>query len=573
MRKILFNFTLVLFIFCQFSFAQKAPKPDTTIVTPAGTFTVGERLTYNISFANFTAGAYAETLVVSQGKYGDRDAVYLQGKVKSTDVLNAALFNVNETRQTLISTDTGMPLYSKTVFDESGNPREKITDYKGAAAGFDILSAIFHLRFSNLTTGSIAFQEGDEVFQGTYKVIGKIRHKTPAGEFDTVTYAIKNSYLPDLQIHFTNDEQRLPVVITYKHSRGQFRAELASIQNVVPEPVAAETPRPTPTPIVVSTPRPRPTPTPHINNQPLSADLPFQLGETLNYKISRPNTALPFGVMSVQAKERRQYNGKDSLLLVTSVGQITEPNSFFTTGDSIKSYVDPESLLPIRTEIVFRGTLSQFNQTLLFDQATGKVSDARATTTDVPVGTHDILSLAYAVRSFNLRDAKPNQGPGADTRVAIYTVDGPLILTILPQPEEIIDYLGQKIATQVIFTNIGQTTVKLWLSKEPGRLPLRLSVASPTFAFTADLTSVTQMPPIVESITGPAVSTPGTIQGIPGIPASAVRPNTPDPTLNAVPSNVDPTRDPNIKMLNTTNPTLVNPTVANPTPTPGIKRP
>lgn len=546
MRKTFFNFTLLLFILCQFSLIQAEAQ-----TTTAGRFTIGERLTYNISFANFATGAYAELHVVSQGKYANQNAVYLQGKVKTNEVVNAALINLDETRQTLVSAETGLPLYSKRIFDESTSGREKIVDYKGAATGFDWLSAIYQMRFSG-DSGTITIQEGDEISTATYKPDSKFSptgakssDKTAAGEFETTVIAVQHPLFPGLKIHFTNDAERIPVVMTYKHPKGQFRIELASIQNTAPEPILTPTPRPqvTPTPIPLQTPRPRPTPTPYINNQPLSADMPFNIGETLTYRLSRPNTQASFGTMTVQAKERRQYNGRDSLLVVTSIPQITEPNSVLTTGDTIRSYVDPESLLPIRTEIAFKGTLSQFNQTLSFDQTVGKVTDNRAVPVDVPVGTHDILSLAYAIRSFNLKDARPTPVPGTDTRVAVYTVDGPLILTILPQPEETLDYLGQKVVTQVVFTNIGQTTVKLWLSKEPGRLPLRLSIASPLFAFTADLVSVVQVPPIDSGMTpglpGTGVTpqlNPG-IQGIPGFPGVS-----PNQIINA-----NPIGDPTIK--------------------------
>jgi hypothetical protein len=521
MKKIFFTLTILSLACCQFLFAQNGAK---AAPPPSGSFTVGERLTYNISFSNFNVAAYAETYVVSAGKYGAHDAVYLQGKIKTSDLVNAAFFRVDENRQTLVDAGTGLPLFCKKIFDENGIPREKSFDYKDSATGYDWLSAIYHLRFATANTGSITIQEGDDIIQATYRPIGKAHSKTAGGEFDTDVIEVQNPTFPGLQIYFSDDEQRLPVVLTYKNPKGTFRAELASIQDLAPEPVAAATPKPQSTPVAVSTPRPRPTPPPYINNQPLSADLPFTLGETLTYKLTRTGAATSFGTMAVQAKERRQFNGRDSLLLTTTIQQVTDSSSIFSPGDIIRSYVDPESLLPMRTEIVFRGALSPFNQTLSFDQATGKVSDNRAAMVDVPVGTHDILSLAYAVRSFNLKDVKPGKGPGTDTRVALFTSDGPVILTILPQPEETIDYQGKKVLTQVVFTNVGQTTVKLWLSKEADRLPLRLNIVSPTFSFFADLISVAQNPP------GEAAA--GVTEFAPGIPGIS-----PQTMPNPIPAN------------------------------------
>jgi hypothetical protein len=202
--------------------------------------------------------------------------------------------------------------------------------------------------------------------------------------------------------------------------------------------------------------------------------------------------------------------------------------------------------LPQRTEINFHGALSLFNQMLQFEQATGKVTDGKGALYDIPVGTHDILSLAYAIRSFNLKEVKPNKGPSGDIRVALFTSDGPVILTILSQAEETIDFQGKKIIAQVIFATIGQSTAKLWLSKDADKLPLRINVTSPTFAFNADLISVVQNPPPV-SESSPSAN-------VPGIPADLMK---------------------NVTVINPTmiNPTLTDLTTVNPAPTPAIKRP
>ncbi|HEV7645815.1 MAG TPA: DUF3108 domain-containing protein [Pyrinomonadaceae bacterium] len=539
MRKTFFTLIAIILFCCQFGQAQ----------TPAaGRFPIGERLTYSITFATFPSAAFAETYVVSTGKYGERDAVYLQGRVKTTDFVNAAFFSIDETRQILVTPDTGLPLLSKVIKDENGMPREKVTDHKGPAGAHDWLSALFQLRFSATPSGVLNIQEDNgSIVQASYQLAGKAHIKTTAGEFDTVVIDVQNPSFPKMQVYLSDDERRIPVVVSYKHPKGIFRAELAGIQDLSPEPVAEATPRPQNTPpVVMPTPKPRATPLPYKNNQPLAEDLPFDLGETLTYRLSRPGAAGSFGTLVVQAAERKQFFGADSLLLSASVQQLTDSNSFFAAGDSIKSYVEPDTLLPQRTEINFHGALSLFNQMLQFDQATGKVTDGKGTPYDIPVGTHDILSLAYAIRSFNLKEVKPNKGPSGDIRVALFTSDGPVILTILSQPEEIIDFQGKKITAQVIFASIGQSTAKLWLSKDQDKLPLRINITSPTFAFNADLISVVQNPPPVSESSSSA--------NVPGIPADLM------------------------KNMTVINPTMINPTLTdlntvNAAPAPAIKKP
>jgi hypothetical protein len=512
MRKILFTFLALIFFCCPLVQAQ---------TSSTGRYQIGERLTYTISFANYPSAAFAELYVISGGKYGERDAVYLQSTLRTTDFVNAAFFSVDQTRQILVTPDSGLPMLSKIIFDENGMPREKVVDYKGTAAAHDWLSALYQIRFSTSPSGILNIQEDNSIIQASYQIVGKAHDKTSAGDFDTLVYDIQNPTFPKLQIHLSDDDRRLPVVLTYKHVKGQIRAELAGIQNMSPEPTAENTPAPQNTPPVIApTPKPRATPTPYKNNQPLADDLPFDLGETLTYKLSRPAGGNSIGTLVVEAKERRQFFGKDSLLLSASIQQLTDSSSFFAAGDTIKSYVEPDSFLPQRTEINFHGALSLFNQTLLFQQATGKVADAKGVIYEIPVGTHDILSLAYAIRSFNLKEVKPNKGPGSDIRVALFTVDGPVILTILSQPEETLDFQGKKITTQVIFANIGQSTAKIWLSKDQDRLPLRISITSATFAFNADLVSVVQnTPPIDETVAAPPV--------VPGFPSQM----SPNPTL------------------------------------------
>jgi hypothetical protein len=560
MRKTFFTLTAIILFCCQFSPAQSAP---------SGHFSVGERLTYSISFASYPSAAFAETYVISSGKYGERDAVYLQGRFKTTEFVSAAFFTVDQTRQVLVDPTSGLPLLSKLIVDENGMPREKVTDYKGTAPNHDWLSAIYQLRFATAPSGVINVQEGNDTFQLTYQVTGKAHDKTSAGEFDCIVLSVDNPVFPKMQIHLSDDERRIPVVITYKHTKGAVRAEIAGIQDLSPAPVAENTPKPQNTPPVTApTPKPRPTPAPYRNNQPL-ADLPFDLGETLTYRLSRPNGGSAIGTMVVQAKERKQFFGKDGLLLSASVEQLTDPGAFFAAGDSIKSFVEPDTLLPQHTEINFHGALSLFNQSLQFSQETGKVSDAKGGLHDVPVGTHDILSLAYAIRSFNLKDVKPNKGPSGDIRVALFTTDGPVILTIISQPEEVIDFEGKKVTAQVIFANIGQSSAKLWLSKDQNHLPLRIAITSPTFAFEANLISVVQNPPPVEDVPAAAAGANMMTTGLP----QNLPPNT---NFN------NPIADPNVRMPNPTNPTLANPTLGNPTttdstvnplPAPTIKKP
>jgi hypothetical protein len=220
-----------------------------------------------------------------------------------------------------------------------------------------------------------------------------------------------------MKIAFSSDDARIPVQAKFKTAKGEFRITLASIQMVEPEPEA------TPTPVAVQTPKPPPTPRPtatpevYVDNEPLSGDLGFVLGEKLTYRVSNgPN---PMATVLLEARERKQIGGEDTLVLSASVLSSERGNAVVSNGDTVIARVDPETLAPAELTVKLSGPLAFLNETVKFDQRGGAIT-AGANSIDAPIGTHSILSLLYAVRSFNLNPSKTSSNPVNDTRVAVY---------------------------------------------------------------------------------------------------------------------------------------------------------
>jgi hypothetical protein len=88
--------------------AQTAEKP---LNSPPGLFRIGEKLTYNVSFERFNNAGYAEIAVVSRGKLGDREAVELQSKFRTNELVSAAFYLFDESRTTFAAAESGFPLY------------------------------------------------------------------------------------------------------------------------------------------------------------------------------------------------------------------------------------------------------------------------------------------------------------------------------------------------------------------------------------------------------------------------------------------------------------------------------
>jgi hypothetical protein len=267
---------------------------------------------------------------------------------------------------------------------------------------------------------------------------------------------------------------------------------LASVAVSADETSPTPTPTTAQTPQVIVTPTPKPTATPYLDNQPLSAELPFVLGETLEFKIT--SNGQPNGTILFQAKERKEvdFGGikQDSLLLTANVTQVGNNIQIFKQGDSITAHVDPETLQPQQIEIKFNGALSGLNQIVRFDQERGLAIFGGTNQVQIPVNTHNILSLFYAIRSFNLKPSKDPTSPVNDTRVAVFYGDQFYVFLLRPAEAQIITVDGKKISAQQITIYTGNPTLdslnlRLWLSNERDRTPLRFAVGT----YQADLVS------------------------------------------------------------------------------------
>ncbi|MCW5958996.1 MAG: DUF3108 domain-containing protein [Pyrinomonadaceae bacterium] len=453
---------------------------------PATPFRTGEKITYNVTFGKFKNAAYAETHVVSRGKLGDRDAVELRSKIKTTNVVSAAFYYIDESRTTFASAQNGFPLYVRKTVNEGVLPKITVQNYlTSPTANFDILTMFFQARFF-AGTGTFSFFEDDRVYQAVFQNTATELVSTDAGDFETSVSSVTSEYftekgIRDLKINFTIDESRVPVLIRFKTDKGDFCAEAASIQNTIPAPVIVPAATPTPVPTPVPTPRPAATPVPFVENLPLSPDLAFQLGELLEFRVT--DAGKPIGLVTLHASERKLFSGVDSLQLRAQVTGVDGASSVLGLNDTIIAQVNPESLAPQAIDLKFSGALAVYNQSAVFDQKTGTVAFDGRVSSDIPVGTHSLLSLAYAVRSFNLKPSKDPNNPVNDTRVAVFFMDRAYVFTIRPSNSEIVTVNGEKVTAQMLSISTGNPefdryNLKIWLSVDEKRVPLRFSAGT-----------------------------------------------------------------------------------------------
>jgi hypothetical protein len=468
--------------------AQTEPEPTA--------FKIGERLTYAVSLDRFPNVAYAEIYVASRGRLSNQDAVEIRAKFKTLEFVSAAFYLIDETRTTFVAADTGLPLYLTRSKNIGGIPQETNVSYLTAPTpNVDLLALIYKVRYSG-GSGGATLSDGEKTYGVTFQPSGSERIKTDPGEYDTIVVSVQSEYftesgIRDVRVNLSTDDAHLPVMVRFRTAKGEFKAKLSSVQTIEPEvdatpvPIISSTPRPANTPRVVAT------PTPYVANVPLSPDLAFELGETLNYRITAAGR--PVGAFTLEAKERRQVSGTDSLLLNAVVTEVQPGVPFFAANDFVRAQVDPDTLLPRNLEIKFSGSLSTYNRTAKFDGGGSFLTFNANNRVDTPVGTHSIISLLYALRSFNLKPSRDLKNPVNDTRVAVFWENQPYVFTLRPSEADSLTVNGEKVSTQIISVTTGnpvldQMKIKIWLSNDERRVPLRITVGP----YQADLVSDTK---------------------------------------------------------------------------------
>jgi hypothetical protein len=600
LKYLLTIITILLLTLAPFAPAAAAQNDVSTVSFSKAPYRVGERLTYNVSFANFFTAAHVELWIAGHNTYFNRDGIQLRAHVETTGVVNAALYSINNDYITYIAPENGQPFRTQQFRREAGSGEQDISrEYNepvgvdaipakvrtGLPGTYDFLSALYRLRALPLTESarySFTMRDNDVMYEAELRVTGRQLVKTNVGSFTTIVTQLRfprNSSLNDykIQIYFSDDERHVPVLFTGKHPSGEIRAELAGSELPGANPTSADTAmpdvaatpsqvQPAPNPNInpntnpnVNPTRPNPTnpnttttttqpggipgipgipanpnvtnptlpnappqgipvnpnTTAPLNTRPnstskttpnsspnrplisapnaaasgaataLPAGLPFNAGEQLNFNIYLENVQQPVGTASFQVRSRSKYFGRDGLLLTGTAQTVGTAQTIFSANDEINTYVDPTTLLPFRFEMSLKESKRRLTQTVTIDQDRGNATTEAGARMDVPVGTYDLLSVFYALRSFNLKSPKPNA-------VSLLVNNRPRTLFITFLKRETIELGGQQIpALQLSLTTDDaqgdRNALRLWVSEDQRRLPLRLMATTPNGKVRADL--------------------------------------------------------------------------------------
>jgi uncharacterized protein DUF3108 len=502
--------------------AQQKSEASQSPFNPAA-YRVGERLTYNVSFSQFVSAAHVELLVAGRGTFFNREAIQLRAHAETSGVVNVAVFAINNDYTTYVDPATGLPFRAQQVVREADRTSDSASDYNQPAgiaalpstAGtgvfpgtYDLVSALYRVRALPLVDGGSYFitvrNAGDE-YQAEVKVTGHQVIKTGVGSFNTIVTRVnvKGRHDDGIRIYFSDDDRHVPVIVTAKSQDGEVRAELVASEFVPGARPSQAKAAPTPTPVTAPDLRiPVRPQTTTANNQssssstdsgdPLSPDLPFKVGEELNYQVYLANGAQPVGTVSFAVRARGRYFNLNGLFFSAAAQTSGAGGRAFPVNDQVNSYVDPATLLPFRTELNMSEGRHRTNRSYNLDQNRGAaVSDSRERI-DIPVGTHDLISLVYAIRTFNLTPPKRNA-------ISIMATARPRTLFVTSLRRETIEVSGQKIsAIQLSLTTDDQQPDKLqmriWVGDDTRHLPLRFMAVTDLGPVRADLVIVPAVP-------------------------------------------------------------------------------
>jgi len=482
--------------------AQDKPELTSAAFDPSA-YRVGERLTYNVSFAQFVSAGHIELLVAGRGRYFDRDGIQLQAHAETSGVVNVALLSLNNDYTTYVDAATGLPYRAQQVVREAGRTTEVSSEYNqpagtdaipgklraGDSSGiFDLLSAIYRLRAMPLTVGSshnFTVRTEAQDYQADVRVVGHSMVKTSVGSFNALMVKVRMSDSPiyNIVVYLSDDEWHVPVLVTGRHDDGEIRAELAASELLAPTAPAV---RPSPTPVAPNPPTNTVVTPPTSSNPGPSLNLPFKVGEQLNYQVYLGTSAEPVGSLTFAVTARGRYFNRDGLLFTVTAQTNGAGGRLFFVNDKILSYVDPETLLPFHTEMNFAEGKWRNTRVYTIDQDRGAVTTDKNQRIEIPVGTHDLISAIYAVRTFDLSPKRQNA-------ISILAISQPRTLLVNSQQRETIELNGQQIPALLLTLSTddadkNRLQIRMWVGDDARHLPLRIAAVTPLGAVRADLT-------------------------------------------------------------------------------------
>ena len=507
--RVILNLTILLFALSLPAFGQENNGGAQSVPFSDAPYKIGEHLTYDVSFSNFLSIAHVDLQVVSRCVFASRNCLQLKAHAETTGVVNVALLSINNDYITYIDPTTGLPFHSQETVRDATHTNDLSLDLNQSAGTdaipakqrsfpgtYDFLSAFYRVRALPLSSGSVytlTVRGETQNYEVEFKVTGTEVVKTNVGSFPSIATQVKvsgNAPFRNARVYFSDDERHVPVLMTARISTGELKIELAGSEFIKPTPLATASPTPPVAVVATPTPTPRPQPSPKQSVGPI--EWPFTIGEQLNYQVFIGNSNTPLGIATFQVKGRSRYFDHDGLYLTVSAQTTGAAARLFVANDKIDSYVDPKSLLPYRTVMNLVEGKRRLNQTLTVNQDYGTATTDHGQRIEIPIGTHDYVSVFYVARTFNLAPPKRNA-------ISVLVENKPKTLFISSLRRETIELGQQKLPAIALSLTTDDPQpdkfqFRVWISNDNRRLPLRLTCQTELGALRADLAIVPSTP-------------------------------------------------------------------------------
>ena len=431
------------------------PKPDAGKPTAAKTsgpvstdnvpFPVGERLSFNVSWSNFVTAARLELEVADRGVFFGQDGYQLRARVVTIGYVRSIFTDLDNQYTSYVGTKTMLPYHAE---NSTRQGLKKIDDsilFDQVAASaryidgssvsippntYDLPSLVYALRQRDLKAGAsfkCAVLYDKEVIEVEAQVKPRERVITQAGSYDALRVELTtkskkyNLSKYRLRLWFSDDAQRLPVLMTAQPSVGEVRAELSGATIVSPaKPKLGLNPElPTETPLFVPTgklPGDGSSPMPPKGKDGKDADparnadvpsdfernLPFAPGERLIYDASWLNLN-SVGRVSFEVRQQARLNNQRVFEFVGEAATLGATRSLFSLDSQAICYANASNLVPMRTDLRLRESGRTKQTTADYDPSGTKVHLSNGTDVSVQPKTLDLVSLFYTVRAADLK--------------------------------------------------------------------------------------------------------------------------------------------------------------------------
>jgi hypothetical protein len=465
------------------------PKPVLQATASARPFQVGEKLSFNVSWANFVTAARLELEVAGQGAYFGQQGYQLRTKVSTLGYVRTIFNEIDNQYVSYVDAKTLLPYRTdNTTRQGKTNEDDTVTidqqrrtarygdnsELALPADTFDLPSLVYALRLREFGEGAkptkftALFGKTLVGIEATVK--NRERITTQAGNYEVIRVDLKartkDKTEYNVRVWFSDDKQRVPVVMQSKTSFGDVRAELTQVSinpqlnkanlvavNNAPPEIASRDPR-----IALETAEAAPS--------EFESSLPFALGERISYDVEWLSLG-NIGKVNLAIQRRGKLDHRLVFEMVGEMATIGSARSIINLDDHFKSYVDVDSLLPIRTETNLREGKRRKDIVAIYKDNSVRLDNG--THFNVNPRTLDLVSLFYSVRASNLTIGS-NQ--------TFHFVDAnhrPRTITIKVVKQEAINSaLGTRDTLQLDIINHegNQLLAQAWVTNDARRWPL-----------------------------------------------------------------------------------------------------